>query len=70
MLPDEEVNDGFIIAEAALLGCDLLLSSDRHLIDAGTHPKFRSFLEDSGVDGDQLVIGSPRTIARKFFPIR
>ncbi len=67
LLPDEEANDGFIIAEAALIGCDLLLSSDHHLIEAGIHPEFRKVLKDSDVDGDHMVIGSPRTIARKYF---
>ena len=67
LLPDEEENDGFIVAEAALLGCDLLLSSDHHLIEAGTHPQFHSILKESEVDGDHMVIGNPRTIANKFF---
>jgi predicted nucleic acid-binding protein len=67
-LPDEEENDGLIIAEAALLGCRLLLSSDRHLIEAQEHPRFRGILEESEVDGDGIVIGSPRTIVRRFYP--
>lgn len=67
LLPDEEENDGFIIAEAALLGCDLLLSSDRHLVEAGAHSSFHKMLKDSHVDGEKLVIGSPRTIVSRFF---
>src|SRR5207253_2392171 len=31
LLPHEEVNDGLIIGEAALLGCSMLLTSDDHL---------------------------------------
>ena len=67
-LPDEEENDGLIIAEAALLGCQLLLSSDHHMIEAQQHPRFRGVLEESEVDGDGIVIGSPRTIVRRFYP--
>ena len=69
-LPDEEENDGLIIAEAALLGCQLLLSSDHHMIEAQQHPRFRGVLEESEVDGDDIVIGSPRTIVRRFYPSR
>lgn len=67
VLPDEEINDGFIIAEAAILGCGLLLSSDHHLLDAQENPALLEVLRDSDVDGDKLVIGSPRTIASRFF---
>ena len=69
-LPDEEENDGLIIAEAALLGCQLLLTSDHHMIEAQQHPRFRGILEESEVDGDGIVIGSPRTIVRRFYPSR
>lgn len=67
ILPDEEVNDGYIIAESALLGCTLLLSSDSHLVEAGANAKFLKILKESHVDGDHMVIGSPRTIATRFF---
>ena len=67
VLPDEEVNDGFIIAECALIGCSLLLSSDSHLIEAGLNPKFYGILKDSDADEDKMVIGSPHTIATRFF---
>ena len=67
VLPDEEENDGFIIAESALLGCNLLLSSDHHLIEAQDHPDFRKILKESDVDGDGLVIGRPRTIVSRFY---
>jgi predicted nucleic acid-binding protein len=67
VLPEEEVNDGYIIAEAALLGCAMLLSSDHHLIEAGLNDKFLKVLKESDVEGDHMVIGSPRTIATRFF---
>src|SRR6266446_376941 len=31
LLPEEEVNDGLILSESALLGCSILLTSDEHL---------------------------------------
>ena len=64
LLPPEEYNDALIIAESALLGCDVLLSSDSH---------------QHGVDFDRLkeelarfdvgapIITTPREITRKFF---
>ena len=67
ILPDEEENDGLIIAEAALLGCKILLSADTHLLEAQSHPSFRRVLRDSDADGDELVIATPRYIVRNFF---
>jgi predicted nucleic-acid-binding protein len=63
----EEENDSYIIAEAALIGCAILLSSDHHLLEAQDHPAFRSILRDSDVPGDHLVIATPRKIASQFF---
>lgn len=67
VLPDEEKNDGHVIAEAALLNCSLLLTSDAHLLTAQENPLLLKILRDSDVDGDNLVIGSPRVIAKRFF---
>ncbi len=67
VLPDEEVDDGLIIAEAALLGCQILLSADSHFSDAQKHPSFRKVLKDSDAEGDELVIATPRHIVRTFF---
>lgn len=64
LLPDNEIHDSLILAEAALLNCGLLLTSDEHL---------------RGIDHEHLtlvfnpfelvapVIASPREIVRKFF---
>jgi predicted nucleic acid-binding protein len=64
LLPSQEVHDSLILAEAALLDCGLLLTSDEHL---------------RGIDHEHLtlvlnpfelvppVIASPREIVRKFF---
>lgn len=67
IIPDEEENDSQIIAEAALLGCEMLLSSDRHMLGAHENGDFHALLRDSDVDGDKLVIAKPALIARKFF---
>ncbi|HEV7405300.1 MAG TPA: type II toxin-antitoxin system VapC family toxin [Chthoniobacteraceae bacterium] len=67
IIPDEEENDAFIVAEAALLGCLILLSSDHHLLEAQEHPMFRNILREASVDGDQLVIATPRKIATQYF---
>lgn len=40
------------------------------MIEAQQHPRFRGVLEESEVDGDDIVIGSPRTIVRRFYPSR
>lgn len=64
LLPNEEVNDSLILAEAALLGCGLLLTSDPHLrgID---HERLNLLL--TACDVGVPVISTPRQIVRKFF---
>ena len=67
IVPDEEQNDASIIAEAALIGCQILLSSDSHLLEAQGHDEFRQTLEDFDVEGANIVIARPATIVAKFF---
>lgn len=67
IIPDEEENDALIVAEAALLGCSILLSSDHHLLDAQENPRFRETLREASVQGDQLIIATPRRIATQYF---
>ncbi len=67
ILPEEEQNDAAIIAEAALIGCAVLLTSDAHLLDAQKHPGFYSLLAACSVEGDKLVIAKPREIVRRFY---
>jgi len=64
LLPETEVNDGLILAEAALLDCSLLLTSDEHLrgIDF-----VRLTFELQSFDLPSPVIATPREIVRKFF---
>jgi predicted nucleic acid-binding protein len=66
ILPEEEENDASIVAEAALIGCQILLSSDSHLVEAQDEPDFREILTDFDVEGG-IVIARPRTIVQKFF---
>ena len=67
IIPEEEQNDAAIVAEAALIGCTILLSSDGHLLDAAKHPQFYPLLEECSVEGDTLVIAKPREIVRRFY---
>jgi len=64
LIPDEEINDSFVIAEAALANTTILISSDSDLkdIDQGA---LRKILEECSV-GD-LIIFSPHKIVKLFF---
>ena len=64
LLPTEEVHDSLILAEAALLDCGILLTSDAHLrgID---HEALTLVLNP--FDLTAPVIATPREIVRKFF---
>lgn len=66
-LPPAEINDALILAEAALLGCALLLTSDRHLLEAPAGPL--KLLLDSHDVASPLIV-SPRKLVRDFFPKR
>jgi len=63
LLPDEEEHDAMILAESALLGCSMLLTSDVHLrgID---FQRLKLLLQDSHVAAP--IIAAPREIVRKF----
>ena len=64
LLPASEVNDSQLVAEAALLGARLLVSSDAHLrgIDFA-----RLTVELQNFDLTAPVIATPHEIVRKFF---
>lgn len=64
LIPREERHDAFILAEAALLGCSILLSSDQHLRAVDYE---RASLELKTTDVDMPLIATPREIVRKFF---
>ena len=64
LLPAEEYNDGLILAEAALLGCVILLTGDAHLRGLDFQ---RASLELKAFDVEMPVIATPREIVAKFF---
>lgn len=64
LLPEEEVHDSVIIAEAVALGCALLTSSDAELAGVD-HEKLT--VELSRFDLLAPVIATPREIVKKFF---
>ena len=63
MLPTEELNDSLLLAESALMGCGILLSTDGHLrgID---FQELNLLLQDFHVAAP--IIATPREIVRKF----
>ena len=63
LLPDEETHDALILAESAVLGCSMLLTSDAHL-RAVDHASLSLVLNASHVTSP--VIATPREIVRKF----
>ncbi|HEV2207971.1 MAG TPA: type II toxin-antitoxin system VapC family toxin [Verrucomicrobiae bacterium] len=64
LLPPQEVNDSLILAEAALAGCALLLSSDEHLRGVD-HERLTLLL--NRFDLVAPVTATPREIVHKFF---
>ncbi len=71
IVPQEEVHDSCIIAEAAFCGCDMLLSSDKHCWqDAGKDnlAALWEILADAHAAQPQLAIFSPQHISRFYTP--
>jgi hypothetical protein len=64
LLPVSEVNDSQLVAESALLGAQLLLSSDQHLRGMDFA---RLIIELQGFDLTAPVIATPAEVVRKFF---
>jgi hypothetical protein len=64
LLPASEVNDSQLIAESALLGARLLLSSDAHVRDIDFK---RLTIELQNFDLNAPVIATPAEVVRKFF---
>ena len=64
LIPDNEVNDSLIVAEAALVGATLLLSSDAHLKDID-FARLKLVLD--AADVDTPLIASPYKIVHQFF---
>jgi predicted nucleic acid-binding protein len=64
LLPSEEVHDSLILAEAAVIGCGLLLTSDEHL--RGVDHELLTLVLNP-FDLVPPVIASPKEIVSKFF---
>ena len=64
LLPKEEIHDSRILAEAALLDCGILLTSDAHLRSIDHQAMTLVF---NSLDLSVPVIATPREIVRKFF---
>jgi predicted nucleic acid-binding protein len=64
LIPEEEINDSYIVAEAALYGATLLVSSDSHIKDID--PKILKLELDSS-DVACPLIASPWKIVNAFF---
>ena len=64
LLPEEEVHDSMVLAEAAALGCALLTSSDGHLRAVDS---VRLARELGKFDLTAPVIATPREIVRMFY---
>ena len=63
LIPISERNDAFVLAEAALLDCRVLLTSDKHLHEID----FQSLtLLLQSFDVTAPIIATPREIVRKF----
>ncbi len=64
LLPEEEVHDSFVLAEAALAEASILISADEHLI--GINPtRLKIAMEEC--DLCTPLIASPSKIVRDFF---
>jgi hypothetical protein len=64
LLPDEEINDSFLVAETALLEGRLLLSGDAHLRGMD-HRRVGLVLQE--FDLSAPVIATPGEVVKKFF---
>ena len=63
LLPTQEVNDSLFVAEAALAGYTIIVSSDQHIRDIDQR-RLNQLLAEADVSA--VVISSPRKILREF----
>ncbi|MDF9825925.1 rRNA-processing protein FCF1 [Ereboglobus sp. PH5-5] len=63
LLPEEERNDSFIVAEAALALCEMIISSDHHMLEI---PKAKLHALLDAHDVGCLEIVSPSDMLKKF----
>jgi predicted nucleic acid-binding protein len=63
LIPEHEINDSYILAEAALANCTILLTSDEHL--RGADPTLLS-LALKACDVNAILVRTPAEIVRQF----
>jgi rRNA-processing protein FCF1 len=63
LIPETEVNDSFILAEAALANCTILITSDEHIRAADTT---LLSLTLKSCDVQAIIVRTPREIVRQF----
>lgn len=63
IVPEAERNDSYLIAEAALAGCDFLVSSDTHVRDAD---RTQLALTLKGCDVGVVIVCTPKEIVTRF----
>ena len=63
LVPWEEKHDAHILAEASVLGCQMLVTSDPHLLDID-RARLSQVLQACGAP--MVAVRSPRDIARQF----
>lgn len=67
LVPHEEVGDSMVIAEAAWKGCEILLTSDGHILDANEDIEtLWAILKDSDTEKHQIILSKPRTLVRTY----
>ena len=67
LIPHDEIGDSMVIAEAAWKGCGILLTSDKHILDANAEIEILwEILRCSDTDGHQIVISKPRALVRTY----
>jgi len=64
LIPVEQINDSYVVAEAGLLNVSILLSSDSHLKDI-PHAELRLVMD--AADVRTPLIASPWKIVHQFF---
>jgi hypothetical protein len=65
LILEDEINDSMVLAEAGLLGCSVLLTSDAHLVDINPE-ELREVMK--AFDGSVPIIKSPHQILKQFGP--
>lgn len=67
IVPHEEVGDSMLIAEAAWKGCEILLTSDSHILRANENIEILwGILKDSDTEKYQIILSKPRSLVHTY----